>query len=173
MAGSVHIAMFIVARIISGVGGGMLTSNCPVYMSEVSPSTTRGILTSVHGVGITVGYIFASILALAFSFVTASYQWRLTFAIFTFCSLVLLASLPFIPESPRWLVVCAAFLPSENNVKVVADSTIRNKRDMKTLRRCWSVFTDLRMPRAPHSFAPRWLRSRHSSISKEYVSRNA
>jgi len=125
MAGSVHIAMFIVARIISGVGGGMLTSNCPVYMSEVSPPSTRGLLTSVHGVGITFAYIFSSLLALAFNFVHRPYQWRLSFIIFTVFALILLISLRFIPESPRWLTVRPLFSRQRYGLRQTGKGKIR------------------------------------------------
>ncbi|EXJ83041.1 hypothetical protein A1O3_06858 [Capronia epimyces CBS 606.96] len=104
MAGSVHVAMFILFRIVSGIGAGILTSNCPTYMSEISPLHTRGALTGTHGVGINVAYTMSSSIALGLNFIDHPYQWRLQFVIFTFFSILLLLSLFLIPESPRWLV---------------------------------------------------------------------
>lgn len=105
LAGSVDYAMFVVARVVSGIGAGIVVSNTPVYISEIAPASTRGLLTSVHGVGITVAYIVSSVLALGFNFVNHPYQWRLQFVVYTFFSLLLLVSLYMIPESPRWLTV--------------------------------------------------------------------
>ncbi|OAG34090.1 hypothetical protein AYO21_11759 [Fonsecaea monophora] len=73
-AGSVHIAMFLVARVLNGVGAGIIIANTPVYMSEIAPAHTRGIL------------------------------WRLQYIILTAVALLLVVTMYFIPESPRWLM---------------------------------------------------------------------
>jgi MFS family permease len=102
-AGSVHIAMFIVARFICGLGAGIVITNCPVYMSEISPPHIRGMLGGNHAISIVYAYILSSVFALAFHYIEAPYQWRLQFVLLTFFGLVLLASLAILPESPRWL----------------------------------------------------------------------
>lgn len=105
MAGSVNVPMFTLFRILSGVGAGILTSNTPTYISEVAPIHSRGLLVATHGVTINFAYTISSLFAFGFNYVPHPYQWRLQFIVFTFCSIVLLVSLHFIPESPRWLVV--------------------------------------------------------------------
>jgi MFS family permease len=96
--------MFLVARYIAGIGCGMVMSNTPVYMSEIAPPHTRGLLVGLQGNCITLGYIVSSSAALGFHFVEKPYAWRLNFVIATVMALVLLVSLQFLPESPRWLV---------------------------------------------------------------------
>jgi MFS family permease len=103
-AGSVNVAMFLVGRYIAGIGCGMVMSNTPVYMSEISPPHRRGMLVGLQGNCIVLGYILSSCSALGFHFVNESYQWRLNFIIATAIALALLVSLLFLPESPRWLV---------------------------------------------------------------------
>ncbi|PLB42582.1 general substrate transporter [Aspergillus candidus] len=103
-AGAVNVEMFIVFRVVCGIGSGMIFANTPVYMSEVSPPHTRGMLVGLHGVGVVTAYIMAAICALAFSFVTAEVQWRLVFIVLTAVGVIYLVSLYFIPESPRWLM---------------------------------------------------------------------
>ena len=103
-AGAVNVEMFIVFRVVCGIGSGMIFTNTPVYMSEVSPPHTRGMLVGLHGVGVVTAYIMAAICALAFSFVTAEVQWRLVFIVLTAVGVIYLVSLYFIPESPRWLM---------------------------------------------------------------------
>ncbi|KAK5268355.1 hypothetical protein LTR99_004241 [Exophiala xenobiotica] len=103
-AGSVHIAMFLAARVFNGIGAGMIITNTPVYMSEISPAHTRGLMVSSQGVSITLAYIVSSLLALAFHFVDHSYQWRLQFVVLAAFALVLVVTMYFIPESPRWLM---------------------------------------------------------------------
>jgi len=56
-AGSVHIAMFLVARFMMGVGIGMVNVITPLYQSEVSPAKSRGRLVGSHGFILCVGYV--------------------------------------------------------------------------------------------------------------------
>ena len=111
-AGSVHIAMFLVARFFNGFGAGMIIANTPVYMSEISPAHTRGLLVSAQGMAITGAYIVSSLVAFGFHFVNADFQWRLQFVVLTAITLLLVVTMYFIPESPRWLMVsgCLLFL---------------------------------------------------------------
>jgi MFS family permease len=103
-AGSVNIEMFLFARVLCGIGAGMVLANTPVYMSEVSPPHNRGFLVGMQGVGIVSAYIAASICALAFSFVKSGVQWRLNFIVLAVIGCIHLGSLFFLPESPRWLM---------------------------------------------------------------------
>ncbi|KAL4874555.1 general substrate transporter [Aspergillus karnatakaensis] len=103
-AGAVDVKMFIVSRVICGIGAGMLFANTPVYMSEVSPPHTRGRMVGLVGVGVVAAYILCALFALAFSFVDSPIQWRAVFIVLTGFGVVHLASLSLIPESPRWLL---------------------------------------------------------------------
>lgn len=103
-AGSVSIEMFLFARVLCGLGAGMVLANTPVYMSEVSPPHNRGLLVGMQGVGIVSAYIAASVCALAFSFVKSGIQWRLNFIVLAIIGAIHLGSLYFLPESPRWLM---------------------------------------------------------------------
>lgn len=96
--------MFLAGRVLCGIGSGMVFANTPVYMSEVSPPHTRGLLVGLHGVGVVTAYILAAIVALAFYFVDGPMQWRCIFIVLTGVGVIYLATLYFIPESPRWLM---------------------------------------------------------------------
>lgn len=96
--------MFLVGRYITGFGAGMVITNTPVYLSEIAPAHSRGLLVGLQGNFIVLGYILSSCAALGFHFVTESYQWRLNYCIATFFGVALFASLLALPESPRWLV---------------------------------------------------------------------
>lgn len=96
--------MFTTFRIVCGIGAGIVLRNVPVYMSEISPPHTRGMLVGSHAITIVYAYIISSCLALGFHFIERPYAWRLQFIVLCFFSIALLASLFFIPESPRWLV---------------------------------------------------------------------
>lgn len=103
-AGSVHYIMFITVRGVCGIGTGMILANCPVWMSEISPPHTRGLLVGSHGVAVIFGAVVAAGVAFGLHFVSAPIQWRLQYIVLTFFSCLLPVSLFFIPESPRWLI---------------------------------------------------------------------
>ncbi|KFY30254.1 hypothetical protein V493_02034 [Pseudogymnoascus sp. VKM F-4281 (FW-2241)] len=103
-AGSVNIAMFLVGRYIGGIGCGMLLSNTPVYMSEIAPAHTRGLLVGLQGNCLVGAYVMSACAALGFHFVKHDYSWRLNFVVATAVALILVLSLTVLPESPRWLV---------------------------------------------------------------------
>lgn len=97
--------MFIVFRVICGIGAGMLIANTPVYMSEVAPPHTRGILVSAQGIAITGAYTVSSLTALGIHFIEKPYDWRLQYVIQGIFAIILLGVAYFLPESPRWLAV--------------------------------------------------------------------
>ncbi|KAI1452432.1 general substrate transporter [Annulohypoxylon moriforme] len=101
---SYQIEMLFVARIICGIGGGMILANSPVYMGEVAPPHTRGRLVGFQGVGVGGAYAICSLCGLIFSFVQSPVQWRLVYIVQTVISVVFTCSLLFLPESPRWLM---------------------------------------------------------------------
>lgn len=108
-AGSVNVAMFIVARIIAGFGIGILTSVIPIYQAEVSTPESRGFMVSMHGVMFAVGYSLSAWLGFGMYFITASgstssFPWRFPLAFQGAPALILLAGSQFLPYSPRWLM---------------------------------------------------------------------
>jgi MFS family permease len=77
-----------------------------LLQSELAPPRHRGLMVGLVGVMISIGYVFANWLGVAFYFVEASgAQWRIPFAICTVPSFLTISLLPLIPESPRWLVM--------------------------------------------------------------------
>jgi sugar porter (SP) family MFS transporter len=104
-AGSVHIAMFLVGRFLSGVAIGLIVSIIPVYQSEVSPPSQRGMMVGFHGGAIGCGYCSAAWIGYACYFSkNLSFQWRFMLAAQCFPPLILFIGSFKLPESPRWLV---------------------------------------------------------------------
>ena len=106
-------AIFIVARIIGGLGVGAASVISPVYISEVTPAAIRGRLSSVQQVmiitGLTGAFVANFVLARYAGGSTAQFwlgfpAWRWMFWLQAIPAAIYLVALTIIPESPRFLV---------------------------------------------------------------------
>jgi sugar porter (SP) family MFS transporter len=103
---SFHLAQFVVGRFILGWGVGALSATVPVWQSECSSSANRGKHVVLDGCFISLGYLLEAWINLGFFEITSNLalQWRIPLAIPCLISLVPIAAVFSIPESPRWLV---------------------------------------------------------------------
>ena len=94
----------IAGRIISGIGNGMNTSTIPVYVAETAKSNLRGSMVAVQ-LNIV---IFGIVLAYWLDYgtvrnLTGEAVWRFPIAFQIVFAVITLATIMFLPESPRWL----------------------------------------------------------------------
>ncbi|KAF2448732.1 putative sugar transporter [Karstenula rhodostoma CBS 690.94] len=99
-----NIAMFVVARIILGFGSIVAGVASGVYLSETYPSRWRA-----WGVGLLndfyyVGALIAAGITLGTGQWQSTWAWRAPSLFQAIFSVLCIIVLPFIPESPRWLV---------------------------------------------------------------------
>lgn len=105
-ASAFGLAQFIVGRVLVGFGIGQLSSIVPVWQSETSGAGNRGRHVVIDGLFICLGYSLESWIDLGFfEYKTGPVTWRPPIAIAAFFSIVIIASVYFLPESPRWLVM--------------------------------------------------------------------
>ena len=104
-AGSVHIAMLIVVRILQGMGLGALATLVPIYLAEASTPDKRGMLTGLHGFFLVSGYTVSAWVGFGCFFSSnLTFGWRGPLAFTTIPPLLLLVGCIWVPESPRWLL---------------------------------------------------------------------
>ncbi|KAL4746877.1 hypothetical protein BDW72DRAFT_206984 [Aspergillus terricola var. indicus] len=98
-----HWAHWLVAKLFSGMGVGMLQSTMPLYISELSPTQLRGFLINAYSFWFVIGQLFASV---ALDRLNASDPYNFRTPIYTQWAMVGLAGIIFVllPESPWWLV---------------------------------------------------------------------
>jgi MFS transporter, SP family, sugar:H+ symporter len=105
---------FIIARFIGGLGVGAASVLAPAYISEVTPASIRGRLSSVQQImiitGLTGAFVANYALAATAGGSTAEFwlgypAWRWMFWLQVIPAGVYLLALLLIPESPRFLVV--------------------------------------------------------------------
>jgi SP family galactose:H+ symporter-like MFS transporter len=97
---STSVAMLIVARAIIGVGIGFTSVTAPVYVSELAPPQSRGMLIGLYQFALTVGIALANLVGY---WLAAQQAWRLMFGIAVVPTLFFLLVILTVPESPRWL----------------------------------------------------------------------
>ncbi|THW07841.1 general substrate transporter [Aureobasidium pullulans] len=101
---SFSLPQMFVGRVILGIGNGINTATAPIWQTETAPARLRGklvILEMMTNVG---GFMIVNWINYGLSFVASSIQWRLPLAVQFIFIFVLFATVPWLPESPRWLI---------------------------------------------------------------------
>ncbi|KAH6903866.1 hexose carrier protein [Coprinopsis sp. MPI-PUGE-AT-0042] len=97
-------AQMIVARIVTGLGNGVNTATAPVWQSEASKPALRGKLVVFSMIMNVAGFSLSNWMTYGFSFLEGSISWRFPIAFQLVFSIILLSTVPWLPESPRWLL---------------------------------------------------------------------
>jgi sugar porter (SP) family MFS transporter len=97
---SPNVITLIVARFIIGLGIGFTSVTAPVYVSELAPPQSRGMLIGLYQFALTVGIALADLVGY---WLAQQEAWRLMFGIAAVPTLFFLAVILTVPESPRWL----------------------------------------------------------------------
>ncbi len=112
-----HFTMFIVFRLIGGLGIGLASALSPMYIAEISPAHLRGRLVSVNQLTIVIGILAAQVInyliadkmaeGISGKMILESWNgqigWRWMFWAGTIPALLFFMLSFFIPESPRFL----------------------------------------------------------------------
>lgn len=101
---SVNLAMFIVARILIGIGGMFSSQPSPMLIAELAYPTHRGKYTSAYWTMYYLGAILSSWCTFGTQSLSGSWSWRTPSILQAGYPVVQLAFLYWVPESPRWLV---------------------------------------------------------------------
>lgn len=104
LASSFSIAQLIVGRIVTGIGNGVNSSTIPVFQSEMAKAKNRGRLLCGQGTVTIAGLCIAYWLDYGTSFTLSSFQWRFPMAFQAFFAVLLVACIPFVTDTPRWLI---------------------------------------------------------------------
>ena len=97
---SANVLVLIVARAIIGIGIGFTSVTAPVYVSELAPPQSRGMLIGLYQFALTVGIALANLVGY---WLAAQQAWRLMFGIAVVPTVFFLGVILTVPESPRWL----------------------------------------------------------------------
>ncbi|XP_014857071.1 PREDICTED: solute carrier family 2, facilitated glucose transporter member 1-like [Poecilia mexicana] len=96
--------MLIIGRFIVGLYSGLSTGFVPMYVEEISPTSLRGALGTLHQLGVVIGILMAQIFGIESILGNAS-LWPLLMGFTLLPALLQCVLLPFCPESPRYLLI--------------------------------------------------------------------
>ena len=101
LAGSTHIAMFLVFRFFAGASAFMILAAVPIWMSETVPAHLRGALVNIHAISLVFGYTVQSWIGFGFFHWKdgGNYTWRVPIMFQCVWPLLLLCGLYWVPES--------------------------------------------------------------------------
>jgi len=98
-----NVAIFIVARVIGGLGIGISTVVAPMYISEIAPPKYRGRLAGMFQFNIVFGILIAYVSNAVLAGIGDN-AWRWMLGVAAFPSLLYAVFCFGLPESPRWLL---------------------------------------------------------------------
>ncbi|CAL4986365.1 unnamed protein product [Urochloa decumbens] len=93
------------ARFVTGIGAGFARVVAPVYNTEISPPSTRGVLSSLLNIFINLGVLLSYVSNYTFSGLPVHLGWRLMYGVGVVPPVFIAAGILLMPESPRWLAM--------------------------------------------------------------------
>jgi sugar porter (SP) family MFS transporter len=102
MAFSGSLSVFIIMRFAAGIGVGMASMLSPMYIAEVSPAAVRGRNVAINQLTIVLGILITNLINYQLADKGAD-AWRWMFGFGAIPSVLFLAGVFWLPESPRWL----------------------------------------------------------------------
>lgn len=114
-----NFTLLVLFRIVGGMGIGVASIVCPMYISEIAVAKSRGMLVALYQLAVTIGVLGAYVsnfylLHYAQSatsaegwtgYIFVDEWWRGMLGVGVVPSLIFLVCVLFIPDSPRWLVL--------------------------------------------------------------------
>ncbi|MEY4572776.1 MAG: D-xylose transporter XylE [Bacteroidota bacterium] len=122
-------SMFVVFRIVGGVGVGLASMVVPMYIAEIAPPKKRGALVGNYQLAIVIGIVMVYFVNY-FIALQGDAQWNLTtgwrwmFGSEIIPSVLFMLFIFLIPESPRWL-----FLSNKNEESIAVLKKINSEEE--------------------------------------------
>ncbi|KAK4235189.1 general substrate transporter [Achaetomium macrosporum] len=98
------IGMLCAGEILGGLAYGFYVVIAPTYASEICPLALRGVLTASTNLAFVIGQFVAQGVAAGLESRLDEWAYKAPFALQWLWPVIILAGLPFAPESPYWLI---------------------------------------------------------------------
>lgn len=131
----------LLARLLLGVGVGVVAVAVPLYVAEIVPSEDRGKYVTFFQLLLTFGIVLAYFVDLLF---TPSGNWRAMFAVLLIPSSILFIGILLLPETPRWLMANnqekkarQVLTKTRNSAAEVEADMLHIKQSLKEVKGSW------------------------------------
>ncbi|KAI0177508.1 putative MFS monosaccharide transporter [Pestalotiopsis sp. NC0098] len=101
--GAVSYTMLVIARLIGGIGIGMLSGVVPLYIGEIAAPEIRGTLLVFEQISIVTGVVVAFWITYGTKEIEGNWSWQLPFLLQIVPAIFLGLGATLLPFSPRWL----------------------------------------------------------------------
>ncbi len=116
---SPDVLILIIARFLLGVAVGFTSVTAPVYVSELAPPRSRGMLIGLYQFALTIGIALADLVGY---WLASQHAWRLMFGIGALPAALFILLLLTLPESPRWLFAQHRIADAESVLRTYTDA---------------------------------------------------
>jgi MFS transporter, SP family, galactose:H+ symporter len=130
------VGMLLAGRLLIGIGIGVASMLTPLYLAEIAPAASRGAVTSLNQLCITLGILVSYLVGYAFASTPEGWRWMLGLGAVP--GAVLAVGMLVLPESPRWLAGHNRLPQAEAVLRRLRSSPTEVAAEMASLR------TDLR-----------------------------
>lgn len=96
--------LLIVGRLVIGINSGLNAGLAPMYLSEISPVALRGAVGTVYQLIITISILLSQILGMT-NVLGNEPGWPFLLGLTVIPGVLQLLTLPFCPESPKFLLL--------------------------------------------------------------------
>ncbi|MEP7320483.1 MAG: sugar porter family MFS transporter [Saprospiraceae bacterium] len=119
MSSNVNMLMFF--RFLGGLGVGASSVVAPMYISEIAPPQRRGQLTALFQFNLVFGILMAYLSNFLIGNGDNPDNWRLMLGIMAIPSVIFIAAIFLIPESPRWLMTARNKIDEARRILMIID----------------------------------------------------
>ncbi|EAT42164.1 AAEL006281-PA, partial [Aedes aegypti] len=98
----ISVELLLLGRTLVGLAAGLTTSVLPMYLAEVSPTKLRGTISTLCGLGLTVGVVAGQIVSLD-QVLGTNRNWHYAVGSFTILNIFCYVPYAWLPESPKYL----------------------------------------------------------------------
>ncbi|OMO57694.1 Sugar/inositol transporter [Corchorus olitorius] len=116
-------------RVIAGIGVGYSLMIGPVYTTELSPATSRGFLSSLPELCITIGILLGYLANYFLANLPDNINWRIMLGAAGFPAIAIGLGVMLMPESPRWLVMQGRY--DEASKILIKTSNTKEEADLR------------------------------------------